>query len=43
RCSYHAWRFDSSGACINIPQCPPEQAELAKKMACATVYPTKVR
>lgn len=38
-CPYHAWEFDSSGACVNIPQLPAGVAIPAK--AQATVYTSK--
>jgi phenylpropionate dioxygenase-like ring-hydroxylating dioxygenase large terminal subunit len=42
-CTYHAWRFDSSGACTSIPQAKKEkEAELcALPKACAIQHPVQ--
>lgn len=32
-CGYHGWQFDGAGACVHIPQLPPEQPKPAR--ACA--------
>ncbi|CAM9167557.1 unnamed protein product [Chrysoparadoxa australica] len=41
-CAYHAWRFDGSGACVDIPQSSAKAKEQHQQMerACATKYPT---
>ncbi|CAN0159054.1 unnamed protein product, partial [Laminaria digitata] len=41
-CAYHAWRFDSDGKCLSIPQSNRESADKAQPAACAKVYPTQV-
>lgn len=44
-CSYHGWRFDSSGACTRIPQAASAEAEALacrSHRACAVAHPTKV-
>ncbi|MUG93425.1 Rieske 2Fe-2S domain-containing protein [Scytonema sp. UIC 10036] len=43
-CAYHAWRFDSQGNCVNIPQSQNEQTEAkncSNTRSCATAYPTQ--
>jgi phenylpropionate dioxygenase-like ring-hydroxylating dioxygenase large terminal subunit len=45
-CSYHAWRFDGNGACVNIPQMDKTSKEYSRiinnpKSNCNS-YPTKV-
>ena len=45
-CSYHAWRFDGEGSCVNIPQIDPASSEYTRilnnpKSSCNS-YPTKV-
>ncbi|KAG2439644.1 hypothetical protein HXX76_004994 [Chlamydomonas incerta] len=43
-CAYHAWRFDSSGACTSIPQVENKEAEAracGSPRSCARVYPTQ--
>ena len=37
RCVYHGWRFDVTGACVDMPSEPPE-SNFASKV-CATAYP----
>jgi phenylpropionate dioxygenase-like ring-hydroxylating dioxygenase large terminal subunit len=38
RCVYHGWKFEVSGACVDIPNEPPEYAFEAKVRT--TAYPT---
>lgn len=38
-CPYHGWQFDKDGACVKIPQQPPEQTIPPK--ARAIVYPCR--
>ncbi len=33
RCSYHGWKFDVSGACVDVPTAAPEIAERIKPKA----------
>ena len=45
-CSYHAWRFNGEGSCVNIPQMDPTTNEYSRllndpKTTCNS-YPTKV-
>mmetsp|Transcript_15433 Transcript_15433/g.43181 ORF Transcript_15433/g.43181 Transcript_15433/m.43181 type:complete len:602 (-) Transcript_15433:300-2105(-) len=43
-CAYHAWTFDSSGTCTNIPQAETPVTEWKEKQRApcnATAYPTK--
>jgi phenylpropionate dioxygenase-like ring-hydroxylating dioxygenase large terminal subunit len=46
-CSYHAWRFNGTGACVNIPQLDPSNEQeynriiTSPKSSCNS-YPTKV-
>ena len=45
-CSYHAWRFDGEGSCVNIPQMDKASNEYTRminnpKSSCNS-YPTKV-
>lgn len=42
RCAYHAWRFDSDGKCLSIPQSDRGGKDEAQPAACAKVYPTQV-
>jgi len=43
-CAYHAWRFDSQGNCVSIPQSIDKQTETkhcSNPKSCAVVYPTQ--
>ncbi|MBF2007808.1 MAG: Rieske 2Fe-2S domain-containing protein [Chlorogloeopsis fritschii C42_A2020_084] len=43
-CAYHAWRFNSEGSCVSIPQSKDKQTEakhLSNQKSCAVVYPTQ--
>jgi phenylpropionate dioxygenase-like ring-hydroxylating dioxygenase large terminal subunit len=43
-CAYHAWRFDSQGKCVGIPQSKDAETEAkhrANPKSCAIVYPTQ--
>ncbi len=43
-CAYHAWRFDSEGNCVSIPQSKDEQTEAkhcSNPKSCAVAYPTQ--
>jgi phenylpropionate dioxygenase-like ring-hydroxylating dioxygenase large terminal subunit len=45
-CAYHAWRFDSEGNCVSIPQSEDKQTEAkhcSNKKSCAVAYPTQER
>lgn len=45
-CAYHAWRFNSQGECVSIPQSKDKETEAkncANSRSCAKVYPTQVR
>ena len=45
-CSYHAWRFDGKGKCVNIPQSRNPEIEARhcnNSKACAIVYPVLER
>ena len=45
-CAYHAWRFDSEGNCVSIPQSKDEQTEAkhcSNPRSCAVAYPTQER
>jgi len=45
-CAYHAWRFDSEGNCVSIPQSKDQQTEAkhcSNKKSCAVAYPTQER
>jgi phenylpropionate dioxygenase-like ring-hydroxylating dioxygenase large terminal subunit len=45
-CAYHAWRFDSEGNCVSIPQSKDEQTaakNCQNPKSCAVVYPTQER
>ena len=45
-CAYHAWRFNSEGKCVSIPQSKDKETEAkncANSSSCATVYPTQER
>src|SRR5438876_7811995 len=39
RCVYHGWKFDTSGACVDMPNEPPESNFKTKVKA--TAYPTE--
>jgi phenylpropionate dioxygenase-like ring-hydroxylating dioxygenase large terminal subunit len=41
RCVYHGWKFDTSGACIDMPN-EPAESDFRNKVT-ATVYPTVER
>ncbi|WIA35317.1 hypothetical protein OEZ86_003772 [Tetradesmus obliquus] len=44
QCSYHGWRFDSSGRCTDIPQALDAKAKAvacASSRSCVTAYPTR--
>eukprot|EP00903_Cladosiphon_okamuranus_P017658 g16261.t1 len=41
-CTYHAWRFDSDGKCLDIPQSDKGGKDESNPRACAKVYPTQV-
>ena len=41
-CSYHGWRFDSGGACSDLPYLKPEQQQQRKLCAACRSYPTRV-
>lgn len=44
-CSYHGWRFSSSGGCVRIPQADSPEAQAtacASKRSCAASFPVKV-
>jgi phthalate 4,5-dioxygenase len=38
RCVYHGWKFDRSGACVDMPSEPPDS--LFKSKVTVTAYPT---
>lgn len=43
-CAYHAWRFDTHGRCVSIPQSKNSEIEAANcdaAKACAIAYPTQ--
>ncbi|MDJ0520123.1 MAG: Rieske 2Fe-2S domain-containing protein [Trichodesmium sp. MO_231.B1] len=45
-CAYHAWRFNSEGKCVSIPQSKDKETEAkncANSKSCAVVYPTQER
>ena len=45
-CAYHAWRFDTQGNCVSLPQSQDPQTEAkhcANTKACAAAYPTQER
>jgi len=45
-CAYHAWRFDSQGKCVSIPQSKDKEIEaknFANPRSCAVVYPSQER
>lgn len=45
-CAYHAWRFNSEGKCVSIPQSKNKAIEaknLSNPRSCAVVYPTQER
>lgn len=44
-CAYHAWRFNSEGKCVKIPQSSNEKEaqHCANNRSRATVYPTQIR
>jgi phenylpropionate dioxygenase-like ring-hydroxylating dioxygenase large terminal subunit len=39
RCSYHGWKFDADGVCVDMPNEPPEYAFDSKMRT--TAYPTR--
>ncbi|MBV6621969.1 MAG: Rieske 2Fe-2S domain-containing protein [Rivularia sp. (in: Bacteria)] len=44
-CAYHAWRFNSAGECVSIPQSKDKETEAkncSNNKSRATVYPTQV-
>src|ERR1044072_8866538 len=41
RCVYHGWKFDASGACVDMPNEPPESN--FKHKVRLTAYPTRER
>ena len=41
-CSYHGWRFDSGGACSDLPYLKPEKQQQRKLCAACRSYPTRV-
>ena len=43
RCAYHAWRFDSDGKCVKIPQSERGGKDEARAAACIKPYPTQAR
>jgi len=45
-CAYHAWRFNSEGKCVSIPQSKNKETEAkncTNSKSCAVVYPTQER
>ncbi|RCJ40773.1 (2Fe-2S)-binding protein [Nostoc minutum NIES-26] len=45
-CAYHAWRFDSQGNCVSIPQSKDRQTSsqhCSNSKSCAVTYPTQER
>ncbi|MEA5623905.1 Rieske 2Fe-2S domain-containing protein [Nostoc sp. UHCC 0251] len=45
-CAYHAWRFDSQGNCVSIPQSKDQQTSskhCSNSKSCAISYPTQER
>ena len=45
-CAYHAWRFNSEGKCVSIPQSKDKETEAkncSNRKSCAVVYPTQQR
>jgi phenylpropionate dioxygenase-like ring-hydroxylating dioxygenase large terminal subunit len=45
-CAYHAWRFDSEGKCVSIPQSKDKETEAkhcSNPKSCAVAYPTQER
>ncbi|OZH55459.1 (2Fe-2S)-binding protein [Hydrocoleum sp. CS-953] len=45
-CAYHAWRFNSEGKCVSIPQSKDKETEAkncTNSKSCAVVYPTQER
>ena len=45
-CAYHAWRFDSDGRCVSIPQSKDKEIEAkncSNPKSCAVTYPTQER
>lgn len=42
RCAYHAWRFNSAGECLSIPQSNNGGRDEVQPAACARVHPTQV-
>jgi len=41
RCVYHGWKFDASGACVDMPSEPPDS--LFKNKVTITAYPVRER
>lgn len=41
RCVYHGWKFDKSGACVDMPSEPPDS--LFREKVKVTAYPTRER
>jgi phthalate 4,5-dioxygenase len=41
RCPYHGWKFNVSGACVDIPNVAPEQAERMRNRVALKSYPTQ--
>ncbi|KAF6251152.1 hypothetical protein COO60DRAFT_1705010 [Scenedesmus sp. NREL 46B-D3] len=44
QCSYHGWRFDQGGSCVEIPQAldaRSKQTACASRRSCAVAYPTR--
>ncbi|MBD2504923.1 aromatic ring-hydroxylating dioxygenase subunit alpha [Anabaena azotica] len=45
-CAYHAWRFNSEGKCVSMPQSKDKESEAqncASSRSCATAYPLQER
>lgn len=45
-CAYHAWRFNSEGKCVSIPQSKDKETEAkncSNSKSCAVVYPIQER
>ena len=41
RCSYHGWKFDVSGACVDAPTIDPKQMPQVCEMARIKAYPAR--
>jgi phthalate 4,5-dioxygenase len=41
RCAYHGWKFDVTGACLDMPTIPPETAATMCAKARIRAYPTR--